>query len=79
MLNRWRSSPPLASTTKKREGKAKSSLRFFFKLIVIVVIFVGIAVPSPQALHSWRRKRWVDNGLEGLKTHRCVHLTLAQE
>jgi hypothetical protein len=67
----------LTSNTKKREGKIKSSLRFFFELVVIVVISVGVAVPSPRVLHSWRRKRWVDNGLGGLKTHRCTHLTLA--
>jgi hypothetical protein len=63
----------LASNTKKREGKIKSSLGFFFEL---VVISVGVAVPSPRVLHSWRRKRWVDNGLGGLKTHRCTHLAL---
>jgi hypothetical protein len=67
----------LASNTKKREGKAKSSLGFFFELIVIILISVGIAVPSPQVLHSWRRKRSVEDGLGGFKTHRCAHLALA--
>jgi hypothetical protein len=66
----------LASNTKKREGKAKSSLGFFFDLVIIVVFF-GVAVPSTWVFHNWRRKRWVDDWLGGLKTHRSVHLTLA--
>jgi hypothetical protein len=66
----------LASNTKKRDGKSKSSFGFFFELVVIV-ISIGITVPSPWVLHSWRRKRWVDGGLGGLKTHRCAHLALA--
>jgi hypothetical protein len=55
---------------------------FFFNLIVIVIFFFtvfafGVAVPSPRVFHSWRRKRWIDDRLGGLKTHRCSHLTLA--
>jgi hypothetical protein len=63
-------------TPKIEEGKAKSSLRFFFDLIVIIIISVGVVVPSPWVLHSWRRRRWVDDVLRGLKTHRSAHLTL---
>jgi hypothetical protein len=66
----------LASNTKKREGKARSSLRLFFNFVVVVVFF-GVAVPSPWFFHSWRRKRRVDNWLRGLKTHRSAHLALA--
>jgi hypothetical protein len=67
----------LASNTKKREGtKNKVFTRFFFYLI-IVVIFFGVVVPSSWVFHGWRRKRWVDDWLGGLKTHRSAHLTLA--
>jgi hypothetical protein len=69
------SSPPLASNTKKREGKIRSSLRLFFNLVVIVITF-GIEVPSPWVFHSSRRKRRVDDWLGGLKTHRSVPLAL---
>jgi hypothetical protein len=66
----------LASNSKKRRRKkAKSSLGFFFDLIIIVIYF-GVAVPSPWVFHNWRRKRWVDDWLGGLKTHRSAHLTL---
>jgi hypothetical protein len=69
----------LASNTKKREGKTKSSLRFFFDLIVIVVVIIAfsVAVPGPRVFHSRRRKRRVDDLLGGLKTHVSVHLALA--
>jgi hypothetical protein len=55
---------------------------FFFNLIVVVIFFFavfasGVTVPRPQVFHSWRRKRWIDDGLGGLKTHRRAHLTLA--
>jgi hypothetical protein len=72
----------LASNTKKREGKAISSLRvFFFNLVVVVFFFFavfafGVAVPRPHVFHSWRRKREIDDGLRDLKTHRRVHLAL---
>jgi hypothetical protein len=67
----------LASITKKREGKAKSSLRFFFDLIVIVTISFGVVVPSPWVFHHWGRKMRIEKGLSGLKTHRRAHLALA--
>jgi hypothetical protein len=74
------SSPPLASTTKKREGKATTSLGLLFNLfIIIVIVFIivfSIAVPSPRVFHHWRRKRRVDDGLGGLKTHISAHLAL---
>jgi hypothetical protein len=50
----------LASNTKKGEGKAKSSLGFFFELIVIVVISVGSSTAGGG------RGGWT-MGLEGLK------------
>jgi hypothetical protein len=55
------------------------SLRLLFDLIIVVVftIIVGVAVPSPRVFHSRRRKRRLDCGLEGLKTHGSAHLTLA--
>jgi hypothetical protein len=55
-----------------------SSLRLFLDLIIIVafIIIVGIAVPSPRIFHSGRRKRRVDYGRGGLKTHGNSHLTL---
>jgi hypothetical protein len=73
------SSLPLASNTKKREGKTASSLRLLFDLIIIVffTIVVSVAVPSPRVFYSGRRKRRVDYGLGGLKTHRSAHFTLA--
>jgi hypothetical protein len=47
------SSPILASNTKKREGKAmESSLRFFFDLVIVVIIAFAGAVPSTWAFHS---------------------------
>jgi hypothetical protein len=69
----------LASNTKKREGKAATSLGLLFDLFIIVtiVIVVGIAIPSPRVFHSRRRKRRVDSGLGGLKTHGSAHLSLA--
>jgi hypothetical protein len=72
----------LPPNIKKREGKAMSSLRvFFFNLIIVVFFFFpvfasGVAVPCPRVFHSWRRKKWIDNGLGGLKTLRCMHLAL---
>jgi hypothetical protein len=63
----------LASNTKKREGKVVPSL----ELLIVIIIIIGVAVPSPRIFHSWRRKRGVDCGLGGLKTHGSVHLTLA--
>jgi hypothetical protein len=69
----------LASNTKKREGKAAPLLGLLLDLIVVIVftIIVSIIVPSPRVFHSRRRKRRVDCGLGGLKTHRSVHFTLA--
>jgi thiosulfate reductase cytochrome b subunit len=64
----------LASSTEKRRRK-KSSLGVFINLIIF--ISVGIVVRSPQVFHNWRRKRWVDDWLGGLKTHRSAHLALA--
>jgi hypothetical protein len=55
----------LASNTKKREGKARSSFRLFFNLVIIVV-FIVIAVPSPRVFHSYKKKRRVDDGLWGV-------------
>jgi hypothetical protein len=70
----------LASSTKKREGKATSSLRLLLDLIIdFVIVFtivIGVAVPSPRVFHNGRRKRRVDCGLEGLKTHGSAHFTL---
>jgi hypothetical protein len=71
----------LASNTKKREGKAASSLGLLLDLIIgfifVLTIIVGIAVPSPRVFDSGRRKRRVDYGLGGLKTHRSAHFALA--
>jgi hypothetical protein len=71
----------LASSTKKREEKATSSLGLLLDLIIgfiiIFTIIVGIAVPSPRVFHNGRRKRRVDCGLKGLKTHRSAYFTLA--
>jgi hypothetical protein len=67
----------LAPSTKKEDEKIKSSLGFFFDLIdIIVFISISVAVPRPWGFHNWRRKRWVDDWLRGLKTHRSVHLWL---
>jgi hypothetical protein len=72
----------LASSTKKREGKAKSSLRCFFDLIVIVIFF-GVAVPSPQIIHRWRRindglgvSRPIDVCISRWRSSRCESLWL---
>jgi hypothetical protein len=69
----------LASNTKKREGKAMSSLGVFFNLVIFffAIFTSGVAVPRPRVFHSWKRKREIDDGLGGLKTHRCMHLVLA--
>jgi hypothetical protein len=74
----------LESNSKKREGKAMSSIEvFYFNLIVIIIFFFfavftsDVAVPHPQVFHCWRKKRGIDDGLRGLKTHRRAHLTLA--
>jgi hypothetical protein len=73
----------LASSTKKREGKVRSSsslrliLDLIISFIIIFTIIIGIAVPSPRVFHSGRRKMRVDRGLVGLKTHGSVHFTLA--
>jgi hypothetical protein len=60
-----------------------SSLRVFFINLIIVIIFFffvvftsDVVVPHPQVFHSWRRKRWIDDELGGLKTHRRAHLVL---
>jgi thiosulfate reductase cytochrome b subunit len=72
----------LASSTKKREGKVRSSsslgliLDLIISFVIIFTIIIGVAVPSPRFFHSGRRKRWVDCGLGGLKTHRSAHFTL---
>jgi hypothetical protein len=44
----------LASNTKMREGNTRSSLGFFF--FDLIVGSIGVAVPSPRILHSWRRR-----------------------
>jgi hypothetical protein len=54
-----------------------SSLRFFLNLVVVAVFASGVAVLCPQIFHNWRRKRRVDDRLNGLKTHRRAHLALA--
>jgi hypothetical protein len=63
----------LALSTKKREGKEKSSLKLLsdliFSIIIVFIIIIGVAVPSPRVFHSGRRKRWIDYGLRVLKTH----------
>jgi hypothetical protein len=43
---------------------------FFFNLVVVVIFFFavfasGVMVPRPRVFHSWRRKRWIDDGLGG--------------
>jgi hypothetical protein len=71
----------LASSTKKREGKARSSLGLLLDLIIgfiiIFTIVIGVVVPSSRDFHSRRRERRVDYGLGGLKTHGSAHFTLA--
>jgi hypothetical protein len=67
----------LASSTKKREGKVRSSLKLLFDLIIVFTIIFGVAIPSPRVFHSWRRKRRVDCGLGGLKNHGSAHFALA--
>jgi hypothetical protein len=71
----------LESSTKKREGKARYSLRLLLDLIIgfiiVFTIFIGVVVPSLRVFHSGRRKRRVDCGLGGLKTHGSVHFALA--
>jgi hypothetical protein len=63
----------LALSTKKREGKEKSSLKLLsdliFSIIIVFIIIIGVAVSSPRVFHSGRRKRWIDYGLRVLKTH----------
>jgi hypothetical protein len=55
-----------------------SSLRLLFNLFIIaVVIAFGVVVPSPRIFHSGTRKRRVDDGLGGLKTHGSAHLAMA--
>jgi hypothetical protein len=57
----------LASSTKKREGKATSSLGLLLDLIIgfiiIFTIIIGVAVPSPWASYSRRRKIGIDKRL----------------
>jgi thiosulfate reductase cytochrome b subunit len=69
----------LASNTKKREEKRSttSSLGVFLNIVVAFVFASGFVVPRPRVFHSWRMKRWIDDWLGGLKTHRHVHLALA--
>jgi hypothetical protein len=69
----------LASNTKNREGKSTSSLGLLIDLIIVIIftIIIGVVVPSLRVFHSGRRKRRVDCGLEGLKTHRSVNFALA--
>jgi hypothetical protein len=59
----------LASNTKKREGKAVTSLRHLFDLFIIVIfiIVVSVAVQNPRVFHNGRRKRRVDSGLGGFQ------------
>jgi hypothetical protein len=70
----------LASSTKKEEGKPMSSLRLLLDLIngfvIVFTIVVDVAVPSLRVFHNGRRKRRVDGGLRGLKTHGSTHFTL---
>jgi hypothetical protein len=70
----------LASSTKKREGKARSSLGLLLDLIIglfsVFIVIVGIAVLSPGVFHHGRRKRRVDCGLKVLKTHRSAYFKL---
>jgi hypothetical protein len=72
----------LASSIKKREQKAVSSLEFLLDVIIIIIVFIffnniSVAAPSPRIFHRGRRKRRVDYGLGGLKTHGRAHLVLA--
>jgi hypothetical protein len=69
----------LASNTKKREEKRSttSSLGVFLNIVVAFVFASGFVVPRPRVFHSWRMKRWIDDWLGGLKTHRHVHLAPA--
>jgi hypothetical protein len=53
-----------------------TSLRLLFDLFITVVVIIVATVPSPRVFHSRRRKRRVDSGLEGLKTHGSAHLAL---
>jgi hypothetical protein len=81
-MGRWNVFSQLASNAKKREGKVSSlgllfNFIFGFIIISIFVIVVGIVIPSPRVFQTWRRKRRVDYGLEGLKTIGSAHLALA--
>jgi hypothetical protein len=71
----------VASSTKKGEGKATSSLGLLLDLIIgfiiVFTIIVDVAVPSPRVFHSGRRKSRVHCGLRGLKTHGSAHCMLA--
>jgi hypothetical protein len=72
----------LASNTKKREGKVRSSLELFFVfiigffLIAIIITIIAITVPSLRIFHVMRGKRRIDCGLGVRKTHGSVHLAL---
>jgi hypothetical protein len=55
------------------------SLGFFLDLVIIIAVVAiafGIVEPSPWVFHYWTRKRRVDDGLGGLKSHRSAHLAL---
>jgi hypothetical protein len=68
----------LASNTKKERRKTTSSLRVFLNVIIVIFLVASdVTVPCSRVFHSWRRKRWVDDWLGGLKTHRRAYLTLA--
>jgi hypothetical protein len=56
-----------------------SSLELLLDLIIIVVFItiIDIVIPSPRVFHNERRKRRIDRGLGGLKTHGRTHLMLA--
>jgi hypothetical protein len=72
------SSPPLASNTKKERRKTAPSLGVFFNVVVVIFLIASdVTVACSRVFHGWRRKRWVDDWLGGLKTHRHAYLTLA--
>jgi hypothetical protein len=72
----------LASDTKKREGKSVSSLGLLFNLIIIIIfiivftIVIGVMMPNPRVFYCGRRKRRIDDGLGGCKTHRRAYFAL---
>jgi hypothetical protein len=71
----------LASSTKKREGKATSSLGLLLDLIIgfiiIFTIIIGVAVPSPWVSYSRRRKIGIDKRLRVLQFQVGAHFVFS--